>query len=183
MVTQPVLETKRLNAAAIRWRPGAGGGLPTPQNTRQASAYRRRSKNRRVMVVRHAPRRPLPSTGTLCYQQSGPDGGSSNGRTADSDSASLGSNPSPPANILRDLQAPCRGSGFSGYHRGIPRPDLAGRGGIRMAGRPGSRAGCVGARSAALGKSAAPLRNSISLVAVWRALSQVRRQNARSERP
>src|SRR5271154_2889526 len=27
-------------------------------------------------------------------------GGSSNGRTADSDSASLGSNPSPPANIL-----------------------------------------------------------------------------------
>src|SRR5205823_6461256 len=30
------------------------------------------------------------------------DGGSSNGRTADSDSASLGSNPSPPANLSND---------------------------------------------------------------------------------
>ena len=30
-------------------------------------------------------------------------GGSSNGRTADSDSASLGSNPSPPANLFNDL--------------------------------------------------------------------------------
>src|SRR5690242_15577414 len=32
-------------------------------------------------------------------------GGSSNGRTADSDSASLGSNPSPPANLFSDLRA------------------------------------------------------------------------------
>jgi hypothetical protein len=30
-------------------------------------------------------------------------GGSSNGRTADSDSASLGSNPSPPANKIKEL--------------------------------------------------------------------------------
>lgn len=34
-------------------------------------------------------------------------GGSSNGRTADSDSASLGSNPSPPANTK-----PCTSQGF-----------------------------------------------------------------------
>src|ERR1700730_11244460 len=59
-----------------------------------------------------SPRRPTQGFRT-CYirsrdELSGPDfawpaapadGGSSNGRTADSDSASLGSNPSPPANL------------------------------------------------------------------------------------
>src|SRR3990167_241859 len=40
----------------------------------------------------------------------GPDGASSNGRTADSDSASLGSNPSAPANLFRylDVSRLCR---------------------------------------------------------------------------
>jgi hypothetical protein len=52
------------------------------------------------------------------------DGGSSNGRTADSDSASLGSNPSPPANLLfyylrQNLFPP----GVVGYPFGITRTD------------------------------------------------------------
>src|SRR5215469_14512451 len=45
---------------------------------------------------------PLPERPALCYLGE-PDarvGGSSNGRTADSDSASLGSNPSPPASFF-----------------------------------------------------------------------------------
>jgi hypothetical protein len=43
---------------------------------------------------------PLPRGAFLCYlgKLDARVGGSSNGRTADSDSASLGSNPSPPAN-------------------------------------------------------------------------------------
>ena len=41
-----------------------------------------------------------------CLGDRGPaDGGSSNGRTADSDSASLGSNPSPPASLFNSLVA------------------------------------------------------------------------------
>ena len=51
-------------------------------------------------------REPLPTTAPMWYvpvrcrpRRAAADGGSSNGRTADSDSASLGSNPSPPASL------------------------------------------------------------------------------------
>ena len=61
------------------------------------------------------------------------DGGSSNGRTADSDSASLGSNPSPPASLFNLLGSSLSGQVCSGYHRGIPRPELAAGRRLRMA--------------------------------------------------
>jgi hypothetical protein len=68
------------------------------------------------MSPRAARTHPLPNTASLWYQRAaGPacikrtgrasDGGSSNGRTADSDSASLGSNPSPPAKLINGLEA------------------------------------------------------------------------------
>ena len=51
-------------------------------------------------------REPLPTTAPMWYvpvrcrpRRAAADGGSSNGRTANSDSASLGSNPSPPASL------------------------------------------------------------------------------------
>jgi len=84
---------------------------------------------------------------------------------------------------LRDLQVSSLDHGLGGYHRGIPGPDLTGRGGIRMAGRQRSRIWCLGARSAAFGGGAPPLRSGISLVGLRRALSQVRRREARSARP
>jgi hypothetical protein len=59
-----------------------GGGAPGPLHNRAPVWYR----------VTVSPARFCPATAALV------DGGSSNGRTADSDSASLGSNPSPPAN-------------------------------------------------------------------------------------
>jgi hypothetical protein len=49
----------------------------------------------------------LTATGNGAIERAGfanPDGGSSNGRTADSDSASLGSNPSPPTNLFNELK-------------------------------------------------------------------------------
>jgi hypothetical protein len=57
-------------------------------------------------------REPLPTTAPLWYvpgvlrasARAAADGGSSNGRTADSDSASLGSNPSPPASLSRSIR-------------------------------------------------------------------------------
>jgi hypothetical protein len=57
-------------------------------------------------------RETLPTTARVCYvpgfvravSRAAAHGGSSNGRTADSDSASLGSNPSPPANLFNEME-------------------------------------------------------------------------------
>ena len=53
------------------------------------------------------------------------DGGSSNGRTANSDSASLGSNPSPPANLFNSLEYIRRAIEASGSNAGLTNQDLA----------------------------------------------------------
>ena len=77
------------------------------------------------------------------------DGGSSNGRTADSDSASLGSNPSPPAKSFNQLQS-CRLSQiFSGDHGGITRRHIqAWRRGVPDRARPSCGFWPAAARSA-----------------------------------
>ena len=53
---------------------------------------------RRLARLEHTCYTPRLSVAASCYGQNGL-GGSSNGRTADSDSACLGSNPSPPATV------------------------------------------------------------------------------------
>ena len=61
------------------------------------------SRRTQDQAVRHSSGRPLSPGAPILYRARSI-GGSSNGRTADSDSASLGSNPSPPASKNNSLQ-------------------------------------------------------------------------------
>ena len=98
-----------------------------------ARADPRATKTGRLPMVRpKVPPGPLHNRAPVCYRvrrwpfsgpwRAGPaDGGSSNGRTADSDSASLGSNPSPPATLFSSLD------GILNKRRSLYRPHVGTR--------------------------------------------------------
>ena len=95
----------------------------TPRHARKPTDRELTTVCRRALAphaaswYRRVSERPVCRSGTVL-------GGSSNGRTADSDSACLGSNPSPPANKIRDLANASKSSAPESYHLATTRSKL-----------------------------------------------------------